>query len=70
MITGKASLASVSYTPTWVYRYNAGGRLKYEILPVKESIETMSLGSQVLEKLKQSYENTTGKMSYYNRAIQ
>ncbi|HAE61194.1 MAG TPA: capsular biosynthesis protein [Eubacteriaceae bacterium] len=70
MITGKASLASVSYTPTWVYRYNAGGRLKYEILPVKESIETMSLGSQVLEKLKQSYDNTTGKMSYYNRAIQ
>jgi poly-gamma-glutamate synthesis protein (capsule biosynthesis protein) len=69
MVTGKTVLKTVSYTPTWVHRYESQGRLRYEVLPVKDALNTMDLTGQTADKLRQSYENTAGKMTYYNREI-
>lgn len=66
MIRNTVSIQSVSYTPTWVYRYASGGGQLYEILPVSESLQEDQLPDWVLGRLQDSYENTMGSMTLYN----
>lgn len=65
-IRNTLSVSSVSYTPTWVYRYASGGKQNYEILPVGETLATGNATGEVRTKLQGSYENTMGMMTLYN----
>ncbi|WP_051531271.1 CapA family protein [Clostridiisalibacter paucivorans] len=61
---GKTKIKEVSYVPTWVHRYRAEGKYKYEILPVEEYInsEETTLAKEVINKMEGSYKNTISLM--------
>ncbi|MBF7096607.1 CapA family protein [Alkalibacter mobilis] len=66
----KTVIASVSYTPTWVYRYESSGKFKYQILPVSEALESGDFTGELLDRLKKSRSNTMSKMQIYNGDVQ
>ncbi|QUH24556.1 CapA family protein [Serpentinicella alkaliphila] len=57
------SLNNVMYMPTWVHRYREAGRLRYEVLPVLEFIDSeennsFNLPKETLWRIKNSKDNT------------
>jgi len=60
LMDNKTTIKDVNYIPTWVYRYNEGGRFKYTILPTIEYLEEKDdeLSEEVINKLQESYNNT------------
>ena len=61
--TNEISLNNVLYMPTWVHRYQEAGRLRYEVLPVLEFIDSeennsFNLSKETLWRIKNSKTNT------------
>lgn len=56
----KTVIKDVDYIPTWVYRYGEAGVKKHVIIPTPEYIEKDydGLSKEVLNKIKESYNNT------------
>lgn len=68
-IKGKTIIKNIDYIPTWVRRYKASNRLKYEILPIQEFLEDETLFNSLREmeqiRLKESFQSTIEKMIKY-----
>ena len=53
------SIDRVSYVPTWVHRYEQGGKLQYEILPVKEHNDYENLSGEAGKRIQSVWKETT-----------
>lgn len=53
-------IKNVEYIPTWVNREKVSEKYKYEIIPVKDFMNSVNdlLNNETLEKVKESYNNT------------
>jgi len=63
-LSNESKIVSVNYTPTWVNRTGNSGSYKYEVLPIKEALES-DIDATTKSKLTKSYENTMDKMALY-----
>ncbi|WP_066499347.1 CapA family protein [Abyssisolibacter fermentans] len=56
----KTIIKAIEYIPTWVNRYKTDGKFHYDVIPTLEYIESddTSFSSEVLARIKQSYEHT------------
>ncbi|MFZ7120569.1 MAG: CapA family protein [Eubacteriaceae bacterium] len=62
----ESKLVSVNYIPTWVYRYGNSGSYNYEVLPIRETLNSSNqLDNTTINKLRQSYIHTMTKMKLY-----
>ena len=65
----KTQIKNIQYIPTWVRKYRAENKLKYEIIPVEEFLKDEvllnNLGEDEKIKIKESFHNTMEKMIEY-----
>ncbi len=64
---GDTVIKDISYIPTWVRRYQDGGKVKYEILPVEDFINDqnlyISLSENEKKRIAESFESTMEMMN-------
>lgn len=60
--TDRTFVSKVNCIPTWVNKYNEGGQVVYEILPITNKEDFTHLDNITLEKVKTSYNNTASQV--------
>ena len=62
--TGKTTIESVNYTPTWVYREKEANKEKYDyrIYPIMKYIESEDVPQDAKTRMQRSYKDTMSKM--------
>lgn len=62
----KTQVKTLEFIPTWVYKYWAGDKNHYKILPVRDALEgklAIELKGEIKSRLEESYKNTMDKIS-------
>lgn len=54
----KTYISNVNCIPTWVYKYNSNGKVKYEIIPLMNKESLQNISNLPLSKAEASYNNT------------
>lgn len=58
--TNKTKISQVEYIPTWVNKYTSSdNKLNYEIIPITNEADILSIPNLDYDKIKDSYTNTT-----------
>ncbi|MDR7871520.1 MAG: CapA family protein [Tissierellaceae bacterium] len=66
LVLNQTIINEIEYIPTWVYRYNEGGKFYYEILPTEDIINgklDINLDTATRNRIEKSFNNT---MNAYN----
>lgn len=59
LLTDEVRLKEVKYIPTWVYRYKENNKIRHEILPIEDVLESdRELPGNVISRMKKSLEDT------------
>jgi poly-gamma-glutamate synthesis protein (capsule biosynthesis protein) len=56
---GTIALGEISYTPTWVYRYNQNGKSDYRVLPVGKFMDEGDLNGSAKDRIRSVWNETT-----------